>query len=159
MKSKSINWLTTLDLENYIHQYANSRTRAAFIGVFPIDHLPERLARLPALFIINTNTGNLPGQHWKAVYISKKRYGELFDSLATPVSLKMQQWMNKHTQRWTSSKLTLQNPLSPSCGGYVLYYVMTRLNYKSLKACVKPFSNNVFDNDEIVQLFFDAVSK
>ena len=159
METKSVQWLTTLDLETFIRQYANSKTRAAFIGVFPIDHLPKRLPALPALFIINTNTSNLPGQHWKAVYISKNHYGELFDSLAVPVSIKMQQWMNKHAQRWISSKLTLQNPLSPSCGGYVLYYVMTRLNYKSLKACIKPFSKNVFDNDEIVQLFFNAVSK
>ena len=159
MTSKSINWLTTLDLENFIRQYANSKTVTAFLGVFSIDHLPEKLPRLPVLLIVNTNPSNLPGQHWKAVFISRNGNGEVFDSLAAPISLKLEQWMTRNTRRWISSKLTLQSPLSASCGGYVLYYVMTRLGHKSLKACVKPFSRNVFDNDEIVQLFYNAVLK
>lgn len=159
MSTQNINWLTTLDLENFIHNYANNKTKAAFLGVFPINQLPKRLPYLPLFFIINTNPGNLPGQHWKAVFISKKYYGEIFDSLATPVSLKLQQWMNTHTKRWIVSKITLQNPLSPSCGGYVLYYIMTRLNFKSLNACVKSFTNNVFDNDKIVEMFFNIVSQ
>lgn len=160
MKSNnSINWLTTLDLENFIRKYANNKTLAAFLGVFPIDRLPEKLPRrLPVLFIVNTNPSNLPGQHWKAVFISTNREGEIFDSLAAPISLKLQRWMTRNTRRWITSKLTLQNPLAASCGGYVLYYVMTRLQCNSLKACVKPFSKNVFDNDEIMQLFYNAVS-
>ena len=161
-RSRSINWLTTLDLENFIRKYANKKTVTAFLGVFSIDQLPpEKLpfARLPVLFIVNTNPSNLPGQHWKAVFIGKNRNGEIFDSLAAPISLKLQQWMTRNTHRWITSKLTLQNPLSASCGGYVLYYVMTRLHYNSLKACVKPFSRNIYDNDEIMQLFYNSVSR
>ena len=150
-------WLTTLDLENFILQFADDATRKAFLGVFPMNYLPRKISRLPVLFIINTNTGNLPGQHWKAVYISTKSIGEVFDSLATPIGLQLQQWMNRFTKRWIPSTMTLQNPISPSCGGYVLYFAMTRLNHKSLKACLVPFTNNVIDNDRFVEQFLNDI--
>ena len=157
MPFKSINWLTTLDLENFIQTFASNKTKSAFLGVFSINQLPKRIPRVPLFFIINTNSDNLPGQHWKAIFISKTHHGEIFDSLASPTSLILEQWMNSHTRHWSISTLVLQNPLAPSCGGYVLYYVMTRLNHKSLKDCIKLFSENVFDNDRIVQLFIDSI--
>ena len=153
MSLKSMKWLTTLDLENFILQFANEATRKAFLGVFPMNYLPRNISQLPVFFIINTNTSNLPGQHWKAVYISTKRLGEVFDSLATPVGLQLQQWMNRFTKKWTPSSMTLQNPISPSCGAYVLYFVMTRMKHKSLKSCLLPFTNNVVENDRIVEQF------
>ena len=66
-----MNWLSTQELESTIYNYADENTKTVFHGVFPIDHLPKGISRLPVLFIINTNTGNLPGQHWKAIYIDK----------------------------------------------------------------------------------------
>lgn len=149
-------WLTTLDLEKFILLFANEATREAFLGVFPINYLPRRILRLPVLFIINTNPSNLPGQHWKAIYISSKSVGEVFDSLATPVSLQLEQWMNRFTKKWITSTMTLQNPISPSCGAYVLYFVMTRLKYKSLKSCLVPFTKNVMDNDRFVEHFLSV---
>ena len=126
------------------------------MGVFPIDYLPRKLHRLPALFIINTNTSNLPGQHWKAVCISTQHTGEVFDSLAMPVSLRLQQWMNMFTKNWTFTTVILQNPLSPTCGGYVLYFVMTRLKRKSLAACIRSFKANLMDNDAFIERYLHA---
>ena len=156
---KSVAWLSTFELETFIKNFANRKTKAAFLGVFSIDRLPVNIPHLPLLFIINTNTSNLPGQHWKAIYINKNRVGEIFDSLATSVSLRLEQWMNTNTKKWSLSSLTLQNPLSAFCGGYVLYYIMTRLNYRSLSACIAPFTNDVFHNDRIIETFFNEVSK
>lgn len=157
MSIKSVKWLTTLDLENFVFNYADVDTKTAFLGVFPINYLPRRLLHLPALLIINTNTDNLPGQHWKAIYVSTNRIGEVFDSLATPISLQLEQWMNEFTLKWTLSKMTLQNPLSPSCGGYVLYYVLNRLKHNSMKSCMAPFTNNVLVNDAIAEDFFQQM--
>ena len=154
MSRKTVKWLTTLDLEDCVHKYADEKTKQAFLGVFPINHLPQRISYLPILFIVNTNTSNLPGEHWKAIYVSKQRIGEVFDSLATPICLQLEHWLNEFTKKWTSSQLTLQNPLSPSCGGYVLYYVMCRLNFKSLKSCLAPFTANVFANDVLIEELF-----
>ena len=153
MKAKNINWLTTLDMQQFIARYADQNTKKAFLGIFPIDHLPQTIPHLPILFIVNTNTCNLPGQHWKVIFVSKQGIGEVFDPLATPITLALQCWLNEHTKRWTLSKLTLQNPLSPTCGGYALYYIMCRLKTKSLNSCLAPFSNNVFANDILVENF------
>ena len=151
MRVRDLKWLTTIELENFIQQFANKLTKEAFLGVFPINILPLKIPHLPILFILNTNSANLPGQHWKAVYISEDRVGEVFDSLATPVSLQLQQWMNANTMKWTPSKLTLQNPLYPSCGAYVLYFIMTRLKHNSLKSCLSPFTSNLLENEIIVE--------
>ncbi len=156
---KNIKWLTTIDLETFISKFADMKTKAAFIGVFPIDHLPEHVPVKPALFIVNTNPSNLPGQHWKAIYISADLHGEVFDSLAMPLSLNLQRWLNSHTKKWTMSNLTLQNPLSPTCGAYVLFYIMNRLKYDSLKSCIASFTNNVIKNDAIVKRFYKNAMK
>ena len=154
MTTKSIKWLTTLDLEEFVSKFSDAKTSNAFLGVFPINRLPQNFSHLPVLFIINTNTSNLPGQHWKAIYVSNKREGEVFDSLATPVELTLLHWMNAFTRKWIVSTLILQNPLSPTCGAYVLYFVMTRLRHTSLKSCVAIFSFDVFENDKRVELFY-----
>lgn len=159
MTKNNIKWLTTLDLENFITKFADPKTKTAFLGVFPIDCLPRKMPNLPLLFIINTNASNLSGQHWKAIYVSKDKIGEVFDSLAVPVSLFLQQWLNTFTKRWSISTLTLQNPLAPTCGGYVLYFIMTRLKHNSLSSCLSKFTNNVLKNDEFVEQFFNAVSQ
>lgn len=152
MSLNDITWLTTNELENYIHKFANDKTKAAFLGTFPMDHLPKQIPHLPLLFIINTNSSNLPGQHWKAIYVSENKEGEVFDSLAMPVCLQLQQWMNKFTRKWKVSTLILQNPLSPSCGAYVLYFIMTRLNFDTLNACIARFSDNLLKNEDTVRL-------
>lgn len=85
--------------------------------------------RHAGLFIININSDNLKGQHCKAVYGSKNKEREVFDSLATTFELLFDRWINPFTRKWTASRLiTLQNPLSASCGGYTLYFVMFRFN-------------------------------
>ena len=161
MSLKSIKWLTTLDLENFISKFADNETKQAFLGVFPIDCLPSRklVVHFPLLLIINTNASNLPGQHWKAVYISKQRHCEVFDSLALPVSLRLEQWMNEFSKRWSISKLTIQNPLSPTCGAYVLYYVMCRLKHNSMNSCVAPFTSDVAMNDVLIDKFLNQFFK
>ena len=157
MSIKNIKWLTTLDLENFIDNYADKTTKNAFLGIFPINLLPVKIPHhLPILFVVNTNPSNLPGQHWKAVYVSKDRNGEVFDSLAMPIDLRLEHWMNKFCRKWTVSKLTLQNPFSPSCGAYVLYYILSRLCFNSLNACLAPFNENVLMNDRIVEEFVQS---
>ena len=159
MTTTSIKWLTTLDLENYIDKYGSKDTKAAFLGVFAINHLPKRIPYLPLLFIVNTNTANLPGQHWKAIYVSNDHIGEVFDSLATPLSIQLQCWMNTFTNKWSLSNLVIQNPLSPTCGAYVLYFVMTRLKRCETSNETVKFTNNVFLNDQLVKKFYFNMAK
>lgn len=153
-----IKWLTTNDLSDVIAKYANKPTRDAFLGVLSIDHLPSHVTGLPAIFIMNTNSNNLPGQHWKAIFIGADGNGEIFDSLATPISLRLQHWMNRYAKTWITSKLVLQNPIAPTCGAYVVYYVLNRLHCDSLSVCLSAFSANVMQNDEMMLRYFKSLS-
>src|SRR6218665_2938795 len=53
-----------------------------FICVFACDRLPTRINadHGPALMICNTDTHDMPGEHWIAIYIEHSSYGEYFDS-------------------------------------------------------------------------------
>ena len=75
-----MSWLSSIELENLINHYSDLATKQAFIGIFSMDKLPHHLPHLPILLIVNTDSSNLPGKHWKAVYISSDKVGEVFDS-------------------------------------------------------------------------------
>lgn len=154
-----MSWLSGQELEEIIETYGNKSIKKAFLGVFAIDTLPKRIPFLPILLIINTQTLNLPGQHWKAVYISEQKFGEVFDSLALPVSLRLQSWMNTFSRKWIRSPLTLQNPLSPTCGIYTLYYVLKRLDFPNMKSCMEIFSKDLVKNDSVMRKFYDLLKK
>lgn len=146
-------------MEKFIKTFANDATKKAFLGIYSIDTLPRQLPHLPILLIVNTDTHNLPGQHWKAVYISSERLGEIFDSLALPVSIHLQRWMNNFTRKWTTNASRIQHPLSASCGAFVLYFILTRLSKRNMYSCLKVFSNkNMFHNDNIVRGFVKDLS-
>jgi len=148
-----MSWLSGIELESLIRTYGDKETEDAFLGIFTIDTLPKRIQRLPILLILNTQTSNLPGLHWKAVYISSDKCGEVFDSLALPVSLHLEHWLNTFTRKWTSSKRIIQFPFSASCGAFVTYYILNRLQAKSMKLCLAVFTEDRSHNDGLVLNF------
>lgn len=149
-----MSWLTSNDLENLIKKHADESTKQAFLGVYAMDNLPDRIPHLPIFVIINTQTSNLPGEHWKAIYISKEKIGEVFDSFALPVSIRLLQWMNIFSRKWIRSSLTVQSPLSALCGTYTLYYVLTRLHFRNLNSLLQVFSRDLRKNDNLMEQFY-----
>lgn len=94
----------------------------SFDGVFARDHLPSARKR-NMILIHNTDTGNLPGQHWVAVIIRRK-VGYCFDPLGQAPSTTLSNWMNVHCNRWSSNTSRQVQPLySNLCGYYCLYYL------------------------------------
>lgn len=154
-----MSWLNGEALENLINKYGDEETKKAFLGVFAMDTLPKRITKLPILLIVNTHMVNLPGEHWMAIYISSTRFGEVFDSLSSPVNIHLQRWLNTFTRRWMKSNTMIQNPLSSTCGAFVLFYVLTRLKSKSLKSCLKFFSRNWYKNDHLILNFVKDLKK
>ena len=148
-----MSWLTGIELESLIRTYADDETEAAFLGIFALDTLPKSIQQLPVLFVVNTQTSNLPGQHWVAVYISSEKRGEVFDSLTSPISLTLMRWMNTFTFKWKRSKRMIQNPLSAYCGAFVAYFVLTRIKAKSMESCLLVFKKDFQFNDLLVQNF------
>ena len=140
-------------MQDFIRRYGDVRSKRAFVGVFSIDMLPRHLPKLPILLILNTHTKNLPGQHWKAVYINQFRRGEVFDSLALPVSTTLLRWLNQHTKSWTRNQLTIQNPLSATCGAFVTHYILTRMKCRNMRQYFNLFSYDLSFNDRLMRAF------
>lgn len=137
-----------------VRQNADEKTLHAFYDVRAVDDLPTFIPYYPIFIIINTQAKNLPGEHWKVIFIDKYRFGEIFDSLAVPVSLYVSRWMNKFTRKWKRNSLAYQHPLSTTCGAFAIYYVMKRLNVPDQESVLKTLSKNVFDNENLVTTFY-----
>ena len=133
---------------------ADEKTLHAFYDVRSIDDLPDSIPYYPIFIIINTHTKNLPGEHWKVIFIDKFRNGEIFDSLAIPVNLYVSRWMNKFTRKWRRNLFAYQHPLSTTCGAFAIYYVMHRLNVTDQDAFLKTLSANAFANELKVTNFY-----
>jgi len=123
-----MSWLSGKEMEKKIKQHADEATLNAFHGVFAMDNLPFAVPHYPFFMIINTQAHNLAGEHWKTVFIDKNRRGEVFDSLALPLSNTLIRWLNRFTRTFTVNHLAYQHPMSATCGAFAVFYVLYRLN-------------------------------
>ena len=149
-----MSWLSGKKLSDKVKRNASSKVKDAFHGVFPIDELPSFLPHVPIFIIVNTQSHNLQGQHWKTIYINAKREGEIFDSLAQPPSELLVRWMNRFTRRWTTNRKIYQKDTTTTCGAFALYYILKRLDYPSLDDFTHTFSHSLYCNEQIVRSFY-----
>lgn len=152
-----MSWLSGATLVKKVKANADTETRHAFHGVFSIDNLPEFIPSRPFLIIINTQTHNLPGEHWKAILIDADKNGELFDSLALPASNILIQWLNRFTVKWKTNNRSFQNPLSATCGAFVLYFVLNRLHMKNFDSITAAFTLYPHTNERFVKHFYRSL--
>ena len=149
-----MSWLSGNTIIQKIEKNADAKTLNAFKGIYPIDKLPEFIPSYPFIIIVNTHTHNLNGEHWLAILIDENKNGELFDSLALPVSTHILRWMNKFTRKWLTNGTAYQNLLSTSCGAFVIFYVLKRLFYKDFLSFKREFSLKPYENERIVLKHF-----
>ena len=156
-----VNWLTGVDLDRLIVKNADADTHAAFIGVYAVDTLPVRISHLPTLLIVNSDTSNLAGKHWRAIHIDVNRRGEVFDSLAVPVSPFLEAWLNSVTDKWTCSETIIQHPLIPSCGAFALHFVLHRLSVPDLMIYTNTYyTGGMFTkNEAFIRNFVHSLKK
>lgn len=100
-----------------------------FLGVFPRDELPNVGGGGTCAFVINTDSSNLPGQHWIAVYLRKGR-AFVFDSFGESPPLKLQNWLNNRGLEWTCNLRRVQSPESTLCGAYCIYFLCFITSYQ-----------------------------
>ena len=143
------------ELVRKMKKCGNQYSKQLFIGVFPRDALPKGIVIYPCSLIINTDTKNLPGKHWVSIYISSYKEGEYFDSFGREPSQDIALWLNKFTIKWKKvNSAILQNPLSTSCGQFVLFYVNERPLVRSHSHIVKQFHADTFSNEQLVKHYY-----
>ena len=152
-----MSWLSDKQIIEKIRRNGSEETQKAFHGIYSIDNLPEFISCLPCFLIINTHTHNLPGEHWKTVFIDENRCGELFDSLATPVSNFVIRWLNRFTRKWTTNKKRFQHPQTSTCGAFALYFILHRLDVGDMDTLTKTFSSRAYANEEKIVAFYRSL--
>ena len=152
-----MSWLTDDEITKKIKRNAPMPIQNMFGGIFPIDMLPPIIHHRPIFLVINAHTKNLPGEHWKAIFIKENKTAEVFDSLALQLNVHTENWLNKYTKRWVLNPRAYQHPLSASCGSFVLYYILNRLKYPTFNAFLKSFTSSVINNEQMVRKFYDLL--
>ena len=153
-----MSWLSDDDISRKVRRNGNEKCQAAFYGVYPLDALPHFIPHLPLFIVVNTQTTNLEGEHWKTIFIDKNRRGEVFDSLAQPMNAILIRWMNRFTRRWKKNRKVYQKAKSATCGAFALYYIMKRLDFPSLDSFTShSFSNSLSDNELVVRKFYKTL--
>ena len=148
-----MSWLSGKEILQSVKRLGDSRCCMAFKGVYPINGLPSSV-EAPAFYVINTDAHNLPGTHWKAIFIDTDNIGEVFDPLSLPISNTLIRFMNSHSWKWITNYQTFQHPLSAKCGVYAIYYITQRLYYSSLSDFCQTFSNDVNVNEKLMTKFY-----
>lgn len=152
-----MSWLSNRKLIEKIKYNADFKTMQAFYGVYSIDKLPTFVPHLPILIIVNTHTHNLEGEHWKTIFIDRDKCGEVFDSLALPMSCILIQWMNRFTRKWRTNQRSYQHRLSATCGAYALYFTLTRVDVHSLEDITNTFSTSPVVNERRILAFYNRL--
>ena len=152
-----MSWLSNRKLIEKVKYNGDLRTLQAFHGVYPIDKLPTFVPHLPILIIVNTHTHNLEGEHWKTIFIDCDKSGEVFDSLALPMSYILIQWMNRFTRKWKTNPRSYQHRLSATCGAFALYFTLNRLYVNSLEDITNTFSRSPAVNERSILAFYNRL--
>ncbi len=149
-----MSWLSDTEICEKVKKNGSEAVKKAFYGVYPLDELPDFIPHLPIFIVVNTQTHNLQGEHWKTIFIDRNRRGEVFDSLAQPMTNLLKRWLNRFTRRWKRNNKVYQHANSTTCGAFALYFILRRLDYPSLNSFTASFSRSVNDNECIVRSFY-----
>jgi hypothetical protein len=93
-----------------------------FLGVFPLDKLPAKIS-YGDKFIVNTDTSNLPGEHWLAVSYRKPGIVYAFDPLGVYYPTKLINFLCHHAVCVRVNHIMYQHPLSNTCGQHCLLFL------------------------------------
>ena len=135
----------------------SSWTKKWFQGISTID-LPLPISNIkPALFILNTDTSNGPGEHWCAVLILNNSICEFFDPYGkSPEIYGFETILLNVTNNIKYNKKCVQGFL-PTCGHHCIYFSIHRALGYSMNEIIQCFyTNDIQQNDEIVLDFMET---
>src|SRR5206468_11790617 len=128
------------------------RCGRTFLGVFPVDRLPNKLpARRPPLLVCNTAKHDHRGKHWIALFIDTP--GEYFDSYAEPPSRTFARYLTKHCGTYTTNRRAIQSTVSYSCGHFCVFYCLMKMLRYTMMDIEDAFSTDTSLNDFIIHRF------
>jgi hypothetical protein len=107
--------------------YDDAKCHKIFGGTIPSDQLQGVISHSDKrLFVVNTDTKDLPGEHWVCVYISEDDC-EFFDSYAnSPAIYPIINEGLRHLKITNKSEYRLQGNRKEVCGEYCVAYCLAK---------------------------------
>lgn len=142
--------------ENQLAHLLSKKLPFSFRGIYSSNELmssPREMGwsdQLPHALIVNTDSDNLPGKHWIAIYITLRAQGEVMDSYGLLPPTSVQRWLNEHTQRWSYNRYLIQPPESDSCGQFCADYLIRRSHSDSMESVLANFTADLYANERSV---------
>jgi hypothetical protein len=122
-----------------------------FVGVFPINLLPK-VKHFPAALIINLDSSNLPGSHWVALYFTKRKCCDYFDSYGRKPNISILSYITENTKSYTYNNICVQNLWSTNCGQLCLYFLIWRCRQIKFRQIILSMRN-----DDTIAGFVDSL--
>ena len=133
---------------NSIQIHNKMQCYASFAGVYAADTLPHDIT-LPCGLIVNTDVTGLPGTHWLAIYVDKKKQGEYFDSYGLPPMVQHHlSFLRRHCTSWRHNTKTIQSPTSEMCGQYCMLYLDQKFKKKPLNQIIERMRAGSVDSND-----------
>jgi hypothetical protein len=166
-KRKKYEWLNTLDIEAVMKQYEAIYPQFKFIGCFASDHFTLNPEDFPAetirtspvsAIIFNVDASSQSGSHWVAVvFVNEggRLYLEYFDSTGDPPNKRIKTFLRNP---YFHDAIYLQNATQhqkkdSECGVYSMYYILQRLEGKTMDDINKKIITDAQMNDYRADLF------
>lgn len=130
-----------------------------FLGVLPCDYLPQSpLRKLPSSVIFNTDTSNLPGQHWLAIYINEDGVSNFFDSFGNKPDHSrfpkiIQDFLKINSRVVRYSTVQVQDFSSDTCGQHCVFFLYHMAKGHDYDYVLKLYSGDFIKNDKCVSVF------
>lgn len=124
-------------------------TKPYYLGTFSVNNLPR--PEYPSCFIFNNQKSIQPGQHWIAIYFSKNKIAEFFDSFGnSPKFYGIEKYLLKNSKSYKWNTKILQSKFSPYCGLYCALYLIIKCKNKSLNFFLRLFQSPI-NNDNYLK--------
>ena len=106
----------------------------------------------PSSLIINTHPQGQPGEHWLAMYFTKTKCCEFFDSFGFPATVYgLDKYIKLFSRSFISNEFQIQDIDSNACGYYCIYFLLLKSRGFKLKDINSLFSKRDFKmNDYLI---------
>ena len=132
-----------------------------FLGVYPGDlHCLPNITAYPSALISNTDPHDESGEHWIAIYFTRKGDAEYFDSYGNePMIQSHINFMNNNAINILHNTKRVQGLVSMTCGGHCIYFLKLKFKGFSMKQIQKIYNSNNDINDAFIYLTFHKRDK
>ena len=129
-----------------------------FKKVIAIDQLPQSKNKIKnSAFVINTDEHYKEGQHWIAIFYTKNRKCEFFDSFGMgPKFYGLDNFLRKTSYSCYTNKSAIQSIISEYCGIYCVLFILFRSRDISFEKFLNYFDVNSFKNDKNIKKLINS---